>query len=297
MKTSRRNSRIIIVQTLFEADFNGQTPDADVYMKIFNRIAKERNPILVDDQYAKEMLKGIVSKYEEINGIIEQASLHWTLDKIGSIDINILRLGVYEVIYGKELSIPGKVAINEALEITKLFLNDQAKKFVSGILGTIYNEVRDPNEPESVHKKIIIKKSVGAVVFRTDKKDEKLKFAFILDVFGKWTLSKSSLEYKEKLEDGVKRVINDELGLKVKPLEKIGENKYTAHPPEDQIIKKEVTYFLAETDDFEIKLKESGGLERAEWFSLEEAKKLTLYSDMKEIIYHGMARAGEISKK
>lgn len=295
MKTSRRDIRVIIIQVLFEVDFNEIDPNKDLYIEIFNRIAKEKNPELINDSFAKDIIGGIVSKYEEINGIIEQTSLHWTLDKIGSIDRNILRLGVYEILYGKELSIPGKVAVNEAIEIAKLFLNEPGKKFISGILGTIYNEVKDPNEEET-HKKSIIKKSVGAVVYRIDEKTNTPMFAFIFDVFGKWTLSKSSLNKNEDLNSGIKRVIEEELGLEIIPIEKIGENEYSTHPPEG-CVKKKVTYFLVKTKDIEIKLKISGGLIKAKWFSFEDAKKLSFYVDMKEIIFYGMSEANKKYEK
>ena len=189
----RREARILIVQTLFENDFNKREPDGAALIEIFNALAREHNPALVDNDFAKNILRGIASKYDEVNQIINQASTDWPLEKIGSVDRNILRLGVFEILFGKEFEVPGRVALNEAIEITKMFLNDSARKFINGVLGAVYAEVKDPNEDDYVPKKIRQKKSVGGVIFKIDEQGNPY-FAFVHDVFGKWTLSKGGLK-------------------------------------------------------------------------------------------------------
>ncbi len=279
----------MIVQTLFENDFHRRNPDGVAFIRMFNILARENSPNLEDNAFAKKVLEGIASKYDEINKIIEQAAPDWPLEKIGSVDRNILRLGVFELLFGKEVEVPGRVALNEAIEITKLFLNNSARKFINGVLGAIYLEVKDPNEDEYVPKKLKHKKSVGGVVFKTGD-DNKVQFAFVHDVFGKWTLSKGGLEEGESNEDGFKRIIKDEIGIDVEALEKIGSNAYIAHPP-DGAIRKEVSYMLGRTNDKELNLKETGGLDDTKWFDYEEAKKLAFYPDLKQIILDGMEKA------
>ena len=127
--------------------------------------------------------------------------------------------------------------------------------------------MKDPNEDEYVPKKLKHKKSVGGVVFKTGD-DNKVQFAFVHDVFGKWTLSKGGLEEGESNEDGFKRIIKDEIGIDVEALEKIGSNAYIAHPP-DGAIRKEVSYMLGRTNDKELNLKETGGLDDTKWFDYE----------------------------
>ena len=182
MVSIRREVRFLVVQTLFENDFNGNDPDYVLYLETYNRLAKEYNPSLMEDEFAKKLLKGITSKYEELNKIIEHAAIDWSLEKIGSVDRNILRLGAFEVLFGKEFDVPGCVALNEAIEITKTFLDDSSRKFVNGVLGAIYSEVKDPNEAVFTPKKTKYKKSVGSVIFRTD--EDEVKFAFVHDIFG-----------------------------------------------------------------------------------------------------------------
>ena len=289
MTTSRRDARIMIIQALFESDFHRREPDGVHMVDMFNAIARDHSPALVDNEYAKKVLVGIASKYYEINAIIEKAATDWPLDKIGSVDRNILRLGVFELLFGKDLEVPGRVALNEAIEITKMFLGDGARRFVNGVLGSIYTEVKDPAEDDYVPKKMQHKKSVGGVIFRIDEGGSPW-FAFVHDAFGKWTLSKGGLEEEESIDNGLRRVIKDEIGINIEVLEKIGSNAYKAHPPTGPVLK-EVTYLLAKTDDDLLTLKETEGLDQAKWFSFDEAKRLSFYPDLRQIILDGMAKA------
>ena len=295
MPLSRRDARILIVQTLFENDFHERNPDGPEFVRVFNRIAKEHNPAFVDNEFAKNILLGIASKYKEINDIIERVATDWPLDKIGSVDRNILRLGVFELLFGSEFDVPGRVALNEAIEVTKSFLGDSSRKFVNGVLGAVYLEVKDPNEEEHVPKKIPVKKSVGSVVFRVND-DQSVQFAFVHDIFGRWTLSKGGLEEGETPEEGLRRAIKQEIGVDITVLEKIGDNSYVAHPP-DGPIRKEVTYFLSQTDDETLRLKETEGLDEAKWFSFDEAKNISFYPDLKQITLDGMVKTIDVYAK
>ena len=113
---------------------------------------------------------------------------------------------------------------------------------------------------------------------------------------GKWTLSKGSLEGNEDLEDGLKRVIKDEVEININPIKKIGLNTYKAYPPEGPV-QKEVTYFLSEASDVILRLKDTKGLDKAKWFTFQESKNLSFYQDLKQIIFDGMEEANEIYAK
>lgn len=292
----RHEIRIIIIQTLFENDFYDRKPDAKELMVIFNRIAAENKPVAIDNDYAKIVFEGISSKIDDINNIIDQAASNWSIDKLGRLDKNILVLGVYEILFGSEFDVPWRVAINEALEIAKLFLNDTSRKFINGVLGAVCKEVEDTSEEEHIPvKKIIVKKYVSAVILCVNCFDEPM-FAFVHDIFNRWTLSKGSLVTGEELESGLKRVIKEELSIDIQPIEEIGENSYTAHPPEGPI-NKEVTYFLATTNDQVLKLSDSEGLTDAKWFNVEEIKKLNFYPDLKQIILDGVQKSMELYEK
>ena len=296
MVLTRRDARILIVQTLFENDFHEKKPDGTAMMQVFNTVAKEFNPEYIDNKFAKKILEGIAGKYEEINAIIEKAATDWPLDKIGSVDRNILRLGVFELLFGKEFDVPGRVALNEAIEITKAFLDDGARRFINGVLGAVYLEVKDPNEDDTVPpKKMKTIKSVGGIIFKVDG-DGTPRFAFVHDVFGKWTLSKGSIEEGESIEEGFKRVVKEEVDVEVEPMEKIGSNSYIAHLPEGPTCK-EVAYLIGKTKDAELNLKKTGGLDEAKWFSQSEAKNLPFYPDLKQMILDGMHKVEETYAK
>ena len=289
MIISRREIRIILVQTLFEADFNNISIENNNLLDIYNRISSESDRTLEDNPFAVDILKGLTSHQKEIDEILDKVAINWPLDKIGRLDKSILRLGTYEILNGKKLEVPGRVALNEMVELSKLFLDENSKKFINGVLGTIYNEVKDPKEEEYVSSRMTEQTSIGGIVFNRNEKTGELKFIFIFDIFGKWTVSKGKLEENETHEDGVKRVLKTELDLDVIPSEKISSNEYVAHK-EDETIKKKVTYYLAETKTLEFKLKELGGLKEANWFTEEESKKLKFYSDMKNIIFDGISK-------
>ena len=79
----------------------------------------------------------------QIDKIIEKATPEWPVDQITIVDRNILRLGLYELIYGNKKEVPPKVAINEAIELAKIFSGESAGKFVNGVLGTVYRELEN----------------------------------------------------------------------------------------------------------------------------------------------------------
>ena len=296
MKISRRDIRACIIQSLYEADFNDVPIEQDEFIKIYNRITKHTNPELENNQFAITIIKGIVSHYDNINKIIEEVATNWSMDKIGILDRNILRLGIYEILNGKTLDVPGRVALNEAIELSKMFLNETAKNFINGVLGNVYNEVKDESEEEYSSKKITNQQSVGSLVYYANPETKNIKYILIKDIFNRWSLPKSKLLEKESVKDGAMRVVKDELSITATPSTEIGSNEYISHAPEGSI-RKQVKYLIAKTNTLEFTLKHSEGLDEASWFDEEEVKKLKLYSDMKEIIFNGIALIREENKK
>ncbi len=289
MSSLRREIRILVLQTLFEIDSRDVFSDVKGALQVYKRIALENTPELVDNPFAKKVIEGLLSKKDDIDNVIERVAENYSIDRVAIVDRNILRLGIFELLFGKSLDVPGRVAINEAIELAKVFGSDNSGKFINGVLGTIYKEL-GPEKDERVEKKT--RKYVGAIVFL---EDEEPRFAFVNDVFGKWTLSKGGIENEENEEEGLIRVIKDELGILVRPIKRIGKNTYLSHPPEGPL-RKEVTYFLAKAEDSKLNLKESGGLKAASWYKLEDAKSLPMYKDVKNIILENMEMVVEKMK-
>jgi N utilization substance protein B len=137
--SSRHLSRSIAMQSLYEWDFFGKEDD---FEKIVERNIKEFGPGLADENknFIKEIAKGVVDHLNEIDEIIKKTAPQWPIDQISIVDRNILRIGIYELLYGDKKAVPPKVAINEAIELAKGFGGENSGKFVNGVLGTVFNQ-------------------------------------------------------------------------------------------------------------------------------------------------------------
>ena len=133
------------MQALFEWDFNGKKPD--VLDAIAKRDKQEFGPGL-DDEYPfiDRLIRGTVGHLGQIDTIISQAAPEWPIEQIISADRAILRLGLYELLFGDQNEVPPKVAINEAIELAKSFGGESSGRFVNGVLGTVYREMGEPGK-------------------------------------------------------------------------------------------------------------------------------------------------------
>lgn len=289
---NRHLSRSIVLQTLFEWDFRSLAKDD--CLEVLNRNFKEFAENSNDFPFMQDLTFNIVDKKIDLDLIIEKAAPEWPIDKINLIDRNILRLGLYELLFSDRNEVPAKVAINEAIELSKVFGSDTSSKFVNGVLGAVYKEIGEPGKNEVTKKKDDPNKPIpteylaGAVVY--SKVDDDIYVALVHDVFGRWTLSKGHIEIdkndatEEAISKECARVIKDELSLSVLVKEKLGSNEYSTYHPEKGKIKKNVTYFLVESPFEEIKLVNSGGLDDARWFKLTEILDLNFYNDILPLI-------------
>lgn len=283
---NRHLSRSIVLQSLFEWDFGIKSIDEAT--TIFVRNAKEFAPGMGDFSFMENLLKGILEKRKDIDLIIEKAAPDWPIDKISIMDRNILRLGLYELLFSDRSQVPPKVAINEAIELSKSFGGETSSKFVNGVLGAVYKELGEPGKEETSKEKKNMNGSFtseylgGAVVYARDGEDVYL--ALVHDVFGKWTLSKGKMESGEEIEAGTVREIKEELGLDVVIKEKLGENEYIAYHPERGKLKKHVVYFLAESPYVDITPEKKGGLDDARWFKLADIIDLNFYNDILPLV-------------
>ena len=148
---NRHLSRSIALQTLYEWDFNGSK---DSHLdEILERNIKEFAPGLEDDKFVRNLIKGILENREKIDEIIVKTAPEWPLEQINLIDRNVLRLGIYELLFGKREEVPPKVAINESIELAKSFGGETSGKFVNGVLGTIYRAIGEPGKEEGRPRK------------------------------------------------------------------------------------------------------------------------------------------------
>ena len=296
MTTTRHHTRAVVLQALFENEFKHKSFDAvDIY-NYFERTHKEYSTDKVDKDFGKILIDGISSKIEELNKIIVEAATDWPLDKISIIDRNVLRIGLFELLFGKAFDTPARVAINESIELAKEYGGDKSGRFINGVLGSVYIEL-DIGKGDDTEKAVSskVQKSVGGLVY--SEKDGELYFALVFDVFGKWSISKGKIQNQDVPANLVAKKIFEELGIpSAVIMEEIGSNSYISHPPGGPV-RKEVTYFLLKSAHCEINLKESGGLKDAKWFREDEVKKLIIYKDISKIISLGIERAQDILKE
>jgi N utilization substance protein B len=137
------------MQSLYEWDFSAKKADLK---KIVERNIREFGPGLEDASFVWQLVTGIVQHLKEIDKIIEKAAPEWPIDQITIIDRNVLRIGLYELLFGDREAVPPKVAINEAIELAKSFGGESSGKFINGVLGTVYKEIEQSETPPSKHK-------------------------------------------------------------------------------------------------------------------------------------------------
>lgn len=138
---SRHLSRSIVMQSLYEWDFYGRKEAA--LDKIVDRNIKDFGPGLEDVTFVWELAHGVLQHLEDIDRIIEKAAPEWPIAQIPIIDRNVLRIGLYELLYSNKEEVPPKVAINEAIELAKTFSGTTSGKFVNGVLGTVYKQLEN----------------------------------------------------------------------------------------------------------------------------------------------------------
>ncbi|MCL4079137.1 transcription antitermination factor NusB [Coriobacteriia bacterium Es71-Z0120] len=125
----RTRARRQALQMLYQREITGD-PIA--------RILAERSYALEDGEpteYCQQIVQGVEANQEMIDAEIEKTSEHWTLSRMPLVDRNILRIAVYEIIF--EDDVPNSVAINEAVELGKVFGGEDSSKFINGVLGRI----------------------------------------------------------------------------------------------------------------------------------------------------------------
>jgi len=299
---NRHLSRSIVLQTLFEWDFNnGKKIDVK---EVALRNLQEFAPGLEDDAFVFSLTEQIIKKHRVIDEIIEKAAPDWPLDKISFIDKNILRIGLTELLFGDRTQVPPKVAINEAIELAKTYGGENSSKFINGVLGAVYKEIGEPGKEEKSKKKKVdeplditklpVEKLGGALVYA--KKGNDIYFALVHDVFGYWTLSKGKVEENEDVKQGTIREIKEEIGLDIEIKEKLGENQYVASHPEKGKTLKQVCYFLALSEYKELQLEVSGGLDGARWFQFSEIPDLRIYNDIVPLIGKAIEIISKINK-
>lgn len=288
---NRHLSRSIALQTLFEWDFR-EYPDKEIN-DISTRIAEEFAPGQDDGDFINYLLDMVTKKRKIIDEVITKAAPEWPLEKINSVDRNILRLGLAELLFGDYKEVPPKVALNESIELGKTYGGESSSRFINGVLGAVYKEIGEPGKEQKSKRqmknedvdpdKLPIEVKAGSVVYTFH--NGKIYIAMVHDVFGYWTLSKGGVKEGETPEEAAIRELKKETDLDIQIIQKLGESEYIASHPQKGKIRKQLIIFLAKSSFTKVTLhSESGGLDDAKWFPIEEVVDLKMYDDVTKYI-------------
>lgn len=127
---TRRQSRTLALQALYEADTSGHDP-AEVVLRLSPDGGEETEPTA----YAARLVAGVKGRRHELDDLIARSAPQWPVDQLAVIDRNLLRLAIYELLF--EPDTPVGVAVNEAVELAKTFGSAASGRFVNGVLGAI----------------------------------------------------------------------------------------------------------------------------------------------------------------
>ncbi len=147
---SRHLSRSIAMQSLYEWDFWGKKPEA--LDAIVERNIREFGPGLESVDFIWQLVRGVVGHLPQLDSIIEKAAPEWPVNQITVVDRNVLRLGLFELLYENRDEVPPKVAINEAIELGKNFSGESSGRFINGVLGTVFRELEGGPKQEEKQK-------------------------------------------------------------------------------------------------------------------------------------------------
>jgi N utilization substance protein B len=143
--SSRHIARSIVLQSLYEIDFNKDKKEINID-EALKRNAEEFGPGVNEEAFINDLAHGVLKHQAQIDEIIIKSAPEWPLAQITIVDRNVLRIGIYELLFGDKQQVPPKVAINEAIELAKGYGGESSGRFVNGVLGTIFREMEKTND-------------------------------------------------------------------------------------------------------------------------------------------------------
>lgn len=132
MSHNRRHQRRFAFQLIYSLNFGTDLSKDNLTRSFDNFWAEENFDLPREESYAWTLVEGVVDHYSQLDSVIARHSQHWKLSRIAKVELTILRLSLYEMLFCPD--IPVKVAMNEAVELAKDFGDDNSKIFVNGVL-------------------------------------------------------------------------------------------------------------------------------------------------------------------
>lgn len=148
MSSNRHLGRIIALQTLYEYEFRVDSGDSQIDLEqILDDNLTRYEKSVGDRDFVKTLVFGVIEHQENLDNQLQPIAPEWPIKQVARVDRNILRLGLYELLFLTD-SVPPKVAINEAVELAKAFGSENSSKFINGVLGTAYRQTEENKNAE-----------------------------------------------------------------------------------------------------------------------------------------------------
>ncbi len=148
MSHIRTKGREVALQILYQSEWGTFEDVEQALEEYLNGLGTEEiSPAHPSVKFAKERLRGVLEHKDELDTTIKRFLKGWKLNRLASVDRNILRLGLYELL--KCPDIPAKVAINEAVELAKKFGSDESSSFINGVLDAVYKALMKEKQKEA----------------------------------------------------------------------------------------------------------------------------------------------------
>lgn len=149
MASNRHLGRIITLQALYEYEFRRNAGDETAEIVVIaERNLKRYDQIIDDKQFVRDLSAGIAKVLPKLDELLQPIAPEWPIAQISSIDRNLLRIGLFELLFMGE-TVPPKVAINEAIEMAKSFGSDNSRSFINGVLGTAYKNLVEKTDDQT----------------------------------------------------------------------------------------------------------------------------------------------------
>lgn len=212
--SNRHLMRSIALQSLFEWDFKDKVEDIDEFIEY--DIDSFAPSIKKENDFLQFITKGVVRNAKKIDKIVKKFAPEWPINQISIVDRNILRIGIFELLYNH--SVPYKVVINEAIELAKNFSSENSSKFINGVLGSVILEIYK-NTSDVYEIGLVIKNSDNKFLVINNDKNDIVK---IENLFRKKIEEINNLnlieEIKKEKSDREKRKQDKEKGIKEPPI-------------------------------------------------------------------------------
>jgi N utilization substance protein B len=280
---SRSASRPIIISALYYLE---QRSDESLVDEVVDYVVDEHSDGDIDRSFVVSVVSGVQKKKAILDEIIAKAAPRWTHD-MNVVDKAVLRAAIYELLFESD-NIPAKVVISQAVALADTYAAPENRRFVNGVLGTIYREmegeeVSGASKAASTdeHGNLVVEKA-GGLVFA--KHDNIIYLALVHDIWGYWTIAKGKIEPGEDAQTACEREIAEEIGLDARVVEQLGENIYESRHAEKGLIKNHIQYFLLTSKYEPLELETTGGLDDARWFPIVQLEKLRMYEDITQMV-------------